>query len=122
MQPPYSLKVSMSRSARSWWFRYATFLSATYHPGDSTVTNKDSICIFEYTADHALQCHISDSQVSISRNTYLVVRSVSTLGNYGYTIDYVSYLGGAIEVKVRVSSFIFSAFWAAGGREEDEYG
>lgn len=101
---------------------YATFLSATYHLGDSTVTNKDSICIFEYTADHALQRHTSDSQVSISRNTYLVVRSVSTLGNYDYTIDYIFYLDGAIEVKVRASGFIFGAFWAARAGEEDEYG
>lgn len=80
------------------------------------------MCIFEYTADHALQRHTAASHVSISRNTYLVMRSVSTLGNYDYTVDYIFYLDGTIEVKVRASGFIFAAFWAAGKENEGEYG
>ena len=92
---------------------YATFLSSSYHHSESTFMNKNSICIFEYTADYPLSRHTSDSYVSISRNTYLVVRSVSTMGNYDYTVDYIFYLDGTIEVKVRASGFIFSDFWTS---------
>lgn len=68
---------------------YATFLWANHNVQDQTVTRRNGICIFEYTADHALQRHTSTDQVSIGRNTYMVVRWVSTVGNYDYTFDYV---------------------------------
>ncbi|KAH8594285.1 copper amine oxidase [Bisporella sp. PMI_857] len=99
---------------------YATFLSATFSVGDSTVTKKNTICIFEYTGDHVLQRHSGMEHVTVSRNSYLIVRSVSTMENYDYTIDYIFYLDGTIEVKVRASGYIFAAFWANG--QEDEYG
>lgn len=104
---------------------YATFLSTSYHDGTTGefVTNKNNICVFEYTADHALQRHTVDRRVSISRNTYLVIRSVSTMGNYDFTIDYIFYLDGTIEVKLRASGFIFGAFWSSNStKKEDEYG
>jgi primary-amine oxidase len=101
---------------------YATYLSTVYNNGESSITNHNSVCIFEYTADHALQRHTSADRISISRNTYLVVRSVSTLSNYDYTVDYIFYLDGTIEVKVRASGYIFAAFWALNNTKEDEYG
>lgn len=51
---------------------YATFLSTEYYVQDRTIPRKNSICIFEFIADHALQRHTSNSQVSIGRNTYMV--------------------------------------------------
>ncbi|CZR64645.1 related to copper amine oxidase [Phialocephala subalpina] len=101
---------------------YATFLDTEFHFKDFPKTNKNSICIFEYTADYPLQRHTADKRVSISRNTYLVVRFVSTVWNYDYTFDYIFYLDGTIEVKVRASGFIFGAFWTGGQANEDEYG
>ena len=92
---------------------YATYLSTSYHAGDTTLTNKNNICLFEYTADHALQRHTTAHSVTISRSQYLVLRSVSTVGNYDYTIDYLFYLDGTIEVKVRASGFIFGAFYGS---------
>ncbi|MCJ1391556.1 hypothetical protein MMC18_004420 [Xylographa bjoerkii] len=92
---------------------YATYLSTSYHAGDTTLTNENNICLFEYTADHALQRHTTADSVSISRSQYLVLRSVSTVGNYDYTIDYLFYLDGSIEVKVRASGFIFGAFYGS---------
>ena len=92
---------------------YATYLSTSYHIGDSTLRNKNNVCIFEYTADHPLQRHTTATSVSISRSQYLVLRSVSTVGNYDYTIDYLFYLDGSIEVKVRASGFILGAFYAS---------
>lgn len=89
---------------------YADYLDMTYHNGNETFTNKKAICIFEYTSDAPLQRHTSEWSVTVSRNTYLVVRSVATVGNYDYTIDYLFYLDGSIEVKVRASGYIFAAF------------
>lgn len=89
---------------------YADYLDMTHHKGNSTFTNRNAICIFEYTSDALLQRHVSDWSVTASRNSYLVIRSVSTVGNYDYTIDYLFYLDGSIEVKVRASGFIFAAF------------
>ena len=101
---------------------HATFLSTEYHAEDVTITRKNSICVFEYTSDHALQRHTSEDQVSISKNTYMVTRFVSTVGNYDYTFDYVFYLDGTIEVKVRASGFIFGLFWNENTSPPDEYG
>jgi primary-amine oxidase len=101
---------------------YATFLPTEYHVEDVTIARKNSICIFEYTSDYALQRHTSADQVSISRNTYLIVRFVSTVGNYDYTFDYVFYLDGTIEVKVRASGLIFGLFWNENTSPPDEYG
>jgi primary-amine oxidase len=101
---------------------YATFLSTSYHFGENTGVNNNSICIFEHTADYPIQRHSSNTRVSVSRNTYLVVRFVSTVWNYDYTFDYIFYLDGTIEVKVRASGFIFAAFWTGDEANEDEYG
>jgi primary-amine oxidase len=100
---------------------YATYLSTEYHVEDVTIERKNSICIFEYTSDYALQRHTSD-RVSVSKNTYLVVRFVSTVGNYDYTFDYIFYLDGTIEVKVRASGYIFALFWNENTAPRDEYG
>lgn len=89
---------------------YATYLPVTFRQGDGTITRNNSICVFEYTADHAIQRHTTPNHISISKNSYLVVRSVSTVGNYDYTIDYLFYLDGSIEVKVRASGYIFGAY------------
>lgn len=99
---------------------YADYLPATYHYSESANTIPNSVCVFEYTADYLLSRHTSQFAVTASRNTYLTVRSVSTVGNYDYTIDYIFYLDGAIEVKVRASGFIFAAFYAANAPESDD--
>lgn len=107
---------------------YATYFATEYSVKEEKWRNPSSVCIFEYTADHPLQRHTTDQYVSISRNTYLVVKSVSTVGNYDYTIEYIFYLDGSIEVKVRASGYIFSAFFDEAARAdlgdfgEDEYG
>jgi primary-amine oxidase len=101
---------------------YSTFLSTTFNHGESPTTVPNSICIFEYTADFPLQRHTTDYRVSVSRNTYLIVRSVSTVGNYDYTIEYIFYLDGAIEVKFRASGYIFTSFWPHKSGKRNEYG
>ncbi|EXJ94952.1 hypothetical protein A1O1_00070 [Capronia coronata CBS 617.96] len=93
---------------------HAEYLGMWYHkgPGGKMYRNRNAICVFEYTSDAPLQRHTSAFSATVSRNTYLVVRSVSTVGNYDYTIDYIFYLDGSIEVKLRASGFIFGAFHA----------
>ncbi|KIW24633.1 uncharacterized protein PV07_10337 [Cladophialophora immunda] len=91
---------------------HAEYLDMSYHRGGRMYTNRNAICVFEYTADAPLQRHTSAFSATVSRNTYLVVRSVSTVGNYDYTIDYIFYLDGSVEVKLRASGYIFGAFHA----------
>ena len=90
---------------------YATYLNTSYHLDDQTLTAQNSVCIFEYTADHPISRHTAPYSTSVSRNTYLVVRAVSTVGNYDYQIDYAFYLDGTIEVKYRASGYIIASFY-----------
>jgi primary-amine oxidase len=66
---------------------HAEYIDMSYHRGGKMWTNKNAICIFEYTSDAPLQRHTTAFSATVSRNTYLVVRSVSTVGNYDYTVS-----------------------------------
>lgn len=102
---------------------YASYLSSELHRNGNTETLPNNICLFEYTADFLLSRHTAQYSVTASRNTYLTLRSVSTVGNYDYTIDYHFYLDGTIEVKVRASGYIYGAFYANNTwKVEDDYG
>ena len=61
---------------------YADYLDSQFHAQYETTTIPNSICLFEYTADYLLARHTAQYSVTASRNTYLTVRSVSTVGNY----------------------------------------
>ncbi|KAK8103118.1 hypothetical protein PG984_016264 [Apiospora sp. TS-2023a] len=104
---------------------YADYLDSSLHRLGKTERLPNNICLFEFTSDHLLSRHTTQTSVTVSRNTFLTLRSVSTVGNYDYMVDYVFYLDGAIEVKARASGYIFGAFYArrdADKRNEDEYG
>ncbi|GMF70492.1 unnamed protein product [Aspergillus oryzae] len=78
------------------------------------------MCLFEYTADYPLQRHTTSSYVTVSRNNYLVLRMTAVVGNYDYTVEYIFYLDGTIEVKVRASGYIQGAYYIPG--ESEKYG
>lgn len=99
---------------------YADYLDSRSYQSKNVLEQPNSICVFEFTADYLLSRHTAQYSVTASRNTFLVVRSVSTVGNYDYTIEFLFYMDGTIEVKVRASGFIFGAKWDA--TNEDEYG
>ncbi|KAH8774488.1 copper amine oxidase [Diaporthe sp. PMI_573] len=102
---------------------YADYLDTEIHRSGSTERLPNNVCIFEFTSDYLLSRHTAQYSVTASRNTFLTIRSVSTVGNYDYTIDYIFYLDGAIEVKVRASGYIYGAFYANNPyKNEDEYG
>ena len=62
---------------------YADYLDSEWHQAYKTHNMPNSICIFEYTADHLLSRHTAQYSVTASRNTFLTVRGISTVGNYG---------------------------------------
>jgi primary-amine oxidase len=68
---------------------YATYLPVMFYSRGKLVKRENVICVFEAVSDHPLQRHTTDRKVTASRNSYLVVRTVSTIGNYDYTIRYV---------------------------------
>lgn len=102
---------------------YADFIDSELHRVGKTQKLPNNICIFEFSSDALLSRHTAQYSVTVSRNTFLTLRFVSTVGNYDYTIDYTFYLDGAIEVKVRASGYIYGAFYATNPfKNEDEYG
>lgn len=98
---------------------YATFLPMTFHQGDDTVIRKNSLCIFEWTASDPIQRHTSPTHVTVSRNHQLIVRQVATVGNYDYTISYIFFLDGTVEVKVQASGYIFGAYHSLEAMRKD---
>lgn len=58
---------------------YADFLDTTFHLKSNATTYRNNICVFEYTGDQLLQRHTARKHVTVSRNTFLTVRFVSTI-------------------------------------------
>jgi primary-amine oxidase len=90
---------------------HADFLNTTFYTDDEPIIIHNGICIFEYIADHPISRHSSYSSTTATHNTYLIARTVTTVGNYDYTIDFVFYLDGTVEVKYRASGYILAAFY-----------
>ncbi|PWY75610.1 amine oxidase catalytic domain-containing protein [Aspergillus eucalypticola CBS 122712] len=88
---------------------YATYLNTSFYESEATHTHIDSLCLFEYDADYPIQRHTNPSYVSTTKNIYLILRPVSTIGNYDYTISYTFHLDGTIGIKVRASGYIQAA-------------
>ncbi|KAM4622396.1 amine oxidase [copper-containing] 3-like [Discoglossus pictus] len=99
----------------------ATYVD-TYHllDSDKWFRNRDSICIFELNTGLPLRRHFSNLESFYYgglANTVLVVRSISTLGNYDYVFDFIFYQNGAIETKVHATGYISSSFYMEGGED-----
>ncbi|KAH8434158.1 uncharacterized protein LDX57_011796 [Aspergillus melleus] len=97
---------------------YATYLNSSFYFNETTHTHIDSLCLFEYNADHPLQHHIADEYSGATRNVYFTLRSVATVGNYDYILSYTFHLDGSIGIDVRYSGYIIGAFYA----HNDDYG
>jgi primary-amine oxidase len=81
-----------------------------------------SLCIFERDAGFPLARHRgekSGSYVTVVKNNILVLRTISTIGNYDYMFDYQFFYDGSMEVTVRASGYIEGTH--AGGNEEHGY-
>lgn len=93
---------------------HATYLNATFSEGNSTATKPDAICIFEYDAGYPIRRHSfspAAPHTSVAKNIVFTIRTVSTVGNYDFLIDYNFFYDGAIEVSARASGYISAAYW-----------
>ena len=100
---------------------YATYLNTSYYTGETTHTHPSSICIFEFDTGYPIQRHTAPAYVSVTKNIALVVRSISTVGNYDYMFDYEFCLDGSIHVTVRASGYIQSSFWTTNLGNQDGF-
>lgn len=57
---------------------HAGYLNSSFYVSETTETHIDSICLFEYEADFPIQRHSTNDYVSVTKNTYFTLRSVST--------------------------------------------
>jgi primary-amine oxidase len=80
---------------------------------------KGGICIFERDAGFPLSRHKGEGYVTVVKNHILVLRTITTLGNYDYLVEYQFFYDGSIEVTVRASGYIEGT--NAGGNEEFGY-
>jgi Cu2+-containing amine oxidase len=70
--------------------RGSTFWNLTYHSGNGSVVNTNSLCIFEADMNFPLSRHRSGasnefgfSSLGTVKGAQLIVRAIATVGNYG---------------------------------------
>ncbi|OBZ78393.1 Amiloride-sensitive amine oxidase [copper-containing] [Grifola frondosa] len=113
----------------------AVYLPATTHNFEGSLTRSRAICIFEHDTGRPLTRHTGyhDGEFGAVRGYVLVVRSISTVGNYDYCngeslfcspsddcpshrpqFDYMFHLDGTIEVRLSASGYLQGGFWEPG--------
>ena len=97
---------------------YAMYLNSSYYSEEKMYVHPNSICMFEFEKDTPIQRHATAKYVSASKNIIFILRSIFSIGNYDYQFSYEFYLDGSIQVLVRASGYIQSAFWA----HNEDYG
>lgn len=97
---------------------YSTYLNTSYYVEETHKVHPNSMCIFETDAGYPLSRHSSSGYAASTKNIFLTVRTISTVGNYDYMFDYTFYGDGSVGVDVRASGYIQSAYFA----HNEEYG
>ncbi|PVI02589.1 amine oxidase catalytic domain-containing protein [Periconia macrospinosa] len=99
---------------------HATYMNATWTDAKGSNTVPNAICLFEADANYPLRRHFAPTQqyTSVAKNVMFTVRWISTVGNYDYLFDYIFFYDGAIEVSVRASGYISSAYYTG----NEDYG
>lgn len=91
---------------------YATYLNATFSDGNTTKTRENVICMFEFDAGFPIRRHSSlPTYTSVAKNIQFIVRTIATVGNYDFLIEYAFGYDGAIELSARASGYISAAYW-----------
>ncbi|XP_016849999.2 membrane primary amine oxidase isoform X2 [Anolis carolinensis] len=91
-----------------------SFLAQSERP----ILTRDAFCVFEQISGAPLRRHYSNLYSLYYGglpSTALVLRSVTTVGNYDYIWNFVFYPNGAIESKVYPTGYIMSSFLQDGG-------
>ncbi|KAL4917168.1 copper amine oxidase [Aspergillus aurantiobrunneus] len=91
---------------------YASYLNTSFYNLEETHTHVDSLCLFEFDADYPLSRRSTSESVSVTKNDYFTLCTVSTIGNYDYMFSYNFHMDGTIGVEVRASGYIQSAYYA----------
>ncbi|KAL5051698.1 hypothetical protein BDW71DRAFT_202849 [Aspergillus fruticulosus] len=91
---------------------YASYMNTSFYRDEETHTHVDSLCLFEFDADYPIARHSTSEFISVTKNVYFTLRSVSTIGNYDYMFSYNFHMDGTIGVEVRASGYIQSAYYA----------
>ncbi|KAH7398984.1 copper amine oxidase [Phaeosphaeria sp. MPI-PUGE-AT-0046c] len=96
----------------------STFWNLTYHSGNSSVINTNSLCLFEADMNFPLSRHRTGasndygfSNMGSVKGAQLIVRAIATVGNYDYMFDYGFHMDGSLEVSVRASGYLQSSFY-----------
>lgn len=71
---------------------HATYWDSTFSSGNRSVTNPATICIFETDIGAPITRRTNPNFMQATKGSRLVVRQISTMGNYEYLYDYVSLL------------------------------
>ncbi|KKZ64039.1 hypothetical protein EMCG_01700 [[Emmonsia] crescens] len=95
----------------------STLLNLTYHEGNHTIINPDSLCIFETDIGFPLSRHRSGDKESrwgftnlgVVKGNALITRAVATVDNYDYMFDYIFHVDGSLEISVRASGYLQSS-------------
>ena len=106
---------------------HATYLSATYATESSeeaTVVDR-AFCVFEHNTETPLRRH--HTRTSFEGNKFyegmqdvvFIVRTIMTVVNYDYVLDFIFHQNGAIEVKIISTGYILTSFRMP---PEDKYG
>ncbi|XP_059812488.1 membrane primary amine oxidase-like [Hypanus sabinus] len=102
----------------------ATFVDTLHFmDSDEPVWLRNSICIFEQNREVPLRRHF-ESWVTVSSyggllDNVLIIRSVSTVGNYDYVFDFVFHNNGVIETKVHSTGYALTSYTSG---EATKYG
>ncbi|KAK4686906.1 hypothetical protein P7C73_g3209, partial [Tremellales sp. Uapishka_1] len=99
---------------------HSTLLNATVHEAGSR-TIRNAICVFERETGRPLSRHtgFAKDEMGAVKGYELVIRSISTVGNYDYFFDYTFQLDGTIEIRVSASGYLQGGVWNDG---QGDYG
>jgi primary-amine oxidase len=96
----------------------STFWNISYHSGNATVVNENSLCIFEADMNFPVSRHRTAasndygfSNLGTVKGSALIVRAIATIGNYDYMFDYSFHMDASLEVIVRASGYLQSSFY-----------
>ncbi|KAJ1562398.1 hypothetical protein HK405_012622 [Cladochytrium tenue] len=97
----------------------ATFLNTWANFNGETFLHADSIAIFEVDSGRPIQRHLEGwytyyGTIESTRDPVLVVRSIATIGNYDYIIDYMFHFDGTIEFEVSASGYLQATYYFEG--------
>lgn len=86
-------------------------------------TYENSLCVFEHNTNSPLRRHRAYSRIGAFYaglvNSVLIVRTIMSVINYDYVIDYIFHQNGIIETKVSLTGYLSTSFYFP---EEEYYG